>query len=331
MKSGDLLTPLSIVLAFIGVIEATLAYRVTSLSGTAQMIFVWFMVTFPALVLAGFFYIQITNPLSWYPPSELDRTTLERLQLLNGSGVNYISAQLLNETSETKTSTIGVEASIQPQADLLYQKGQYQEALRLYRAALAAANREGSIAEVAKITANVGVTLSSIGKYEEALANFQRALEINREIGDRQSEGITLNNIASAYSSLGKYSEAEAAYQTALEISRQTLGAEHPDTITLLSNLASLYANMGRLQESEALTHEALELSERILGKSHPRTATILNNLGTLYRRSGKMDMALAAYQSALNIMEKTLGEEHPSVGVVRKNIEALEKSRNDG
>jgi tetratricopeptide (TPR) repeat protein len=331
MKSGDFLTPLSIVLVFIGVIEATLAYRVTALSGTAQMIFVWFMVTFPALVLAGFFYIQITNPLSWYPPSELDRTTIERLQLLNGSGVKFLSTQLLSGTSTTKTSTMGVEASLPPQADKLYQEGQYQEALRLYRAALDAASREGSIAEVAKITANIGVTLSSIGKYEEALAKFQRALEINREIGDRQSEGITLNNIASVYGNLGMYKEAEASYQAALEISRQTLGSEHPDTISQLSNLASLYANMDRLQESEALTQEALALSERVLGHDHPRTATILNNLGTLYRRSGKLDSALTAYQSALRIMESSLGPVHPSTRIVKENIEALKETPNDG
>ena len=99
MPEGTLLTPLSVVLAFIGVIEATLAYRVTDLSGTPQMIFVWFMVTFPALVLAGFFYIQITAPLSWYPSSELDKTSVERLQFLGSSPAKLISFELLDATA----------------------------------------------------------------------------------------------------------------------------------------------------------------------------------------------------------------------------------------
>ena len=83
METQTILTPLSIVLAFIGVIEATLAYRVTSLQGKAQMIFVWFMVTFPALVLAGFFYVQLTAPLSWYPPSELQQASSDHLSFLD--------------------------------------------------------------------------------------------------------------------------------------------------------------------------------------------------------------------------------------------------------
>ncbi len=83
METETILTPLSIVLAFIGVIEATLAYRVTALQGRAQMIFVWFMVTFPALVLAGFFYVQLTAPLSWYTPSELQKASSDHLSLLD--------------------------------------------------------------------------------------------------------------------------------------------------------------------------------------------------------------------------------------------------------
>lgn len=86
MDSETLLTPLSIVMAFIGVIEATLAYRVTALSGKPQMIFVWFMVTFPAFVLAGFFYVQLTNPLSWYPPSEISKANSEQLDYLDVQG-----------------------------------------------------------------------------------------------------------------------------------------------------------------------------------------------------------------------------------------------------
>ena len=101
MPESTLLTPLSIVLAFIGVIEATIAFRVTGLTGTAQMIFVWFMVTFPALVLAGFFYIQITAPLSWYPPSELEKTSVERLQFLGRSPAKLRTASIESHREST--------------------------------------------------------------------------------------------------------------------------------------------------------------------------------------------------------------------------------------
>lgn len=327
MKSGDLLTPLSIVLAFIGVIEATLAFRVTALSGTAQMIFVWFMVTFPALVLGGFFYIQITNPLSWYPPSELDRTTIERLQLLYGPGTKFLSTELLSEKERTRASTVGVQAALPVQADQLFQEGRVGEAVRLYEAALDAAKREGAAAEIAKTSLNLGVALSSQGKYDEALAAYERALATYRKIGDRRAEGLILNNIAGAYSNLGRYSEAENGYQQALAISRDTLGSDHPDTITTISNLASLYANTGRYDEAERLTQEALALSRNVLGEEHPRTAATLNNLAALYSRSGNAEEALKAYREALAILERSLGSTNPTTQLVRDNIESLESA----
>jgi hypothetical protein len=104
VNTDTLLTPLSIVMAFIGVIEATLAYRVTSLQGKAQMIFVWFMVTFPTLVLVGFFYVQLTDPVSWYPPGELNKTSIEHLNFLKQKSVvaKEKSLQVANDVSALK-------------------------------------------------------------------------------------------------------------------------------------------------------------------------------------------------------------------------------------
>ena len=173
MKDGTLLTPLSIVLAFIGLIEATLAYRVTSLAGTAQMIFVWFMVTFPALVLSGFFYIQITNPLSWYPPIELDKTSVERLKFLDRSPEKLISVQLLDETGNGSSKIFGEEASLPSQALNLYERGKYEEALDLFEAAVKQESQTKGVlpalqSEVAATHVNLGTTLSTLGRYEEA-------------------------------------------------------------------------------------------------------------------------------------------------------------------
>jgi len=92
-------------MAFIGVIEATLAYRVTTLKGMPQMIFVWFMVTFPAFVLIGFFYVQINNPLSWYPPSEIAKAKIEQLDYLDVKG---LSKQNLLATNQRLKSTLAL-------------------------------------------------------------------------------------------------------------------------------------------------------------------------------------------------------------------------------
>jgi tetratricopeptide (TPR) repeat protein len=50
----------------------------------------------------------------------------------------------------------------------------------------------------------------------------------------------SLNNLASLYESQGKYSEAEPLYLDALAMSERTLGANHPNTITVWDNLRHL-------------------------------------------------------------------------------------------
>ncbi|PPD18958.1 MAG: hypothetical protein CTY24_12045 [Methylobacter sp.] len=332
MKDGTLLTPLSIVLAFIGVIEATLAYRVTSLQGPAQMIFVWFMVIFPALVLAGFFYVQIQNPLSWYPPSELDKTTVERLQFLGSSSPRLLSVEVLSADENKKSVTFGQEASLEGQALDLYQKGKYEEALILFEKAVKTKSKitgsRSNPADLAATYINTGTTLTSLGRLNEAENSFQKALAIYEEIGDKASIAIVLNNLGSVYKARGELAKAEEAYTRALAISESILGSEHPDTATALNNLGSVFAAMGDLSKAEKYFSQALAINERIYGAEHPRTATALNNLGTIYRYEGKLDKALEAYQKALAITESTLGPSHPSIEAVRKNIESIKQGK---
>jgi len=223
MKDGTLLTPLSIVLAFIGVIEATLAYRVTSLQGNAQMIFVWFMVIFPALVLAGFFFVQITNPLSWYPPSELDKTSVERLQFLGNSSPKLLSFEVLSANEKGKSVTFAQEASIGTQALDLYEEGKYEAALKLFEKAVSIKTANPEIrpnpSDLATTYVNMGTTLTSLGRLDEAEKQFQKALEIYEKIGDKASISISLNNLGSVYKARGQLDLAIDAFQKSLSIS----------------------------------------------------------------------------------------------------------------
>jgi tetratricopeptide (TPR) repeat protein len=330
MKDGTLLTPLSIVLAFIGVIEATLAYRVTALQGSAQMIFVWFMVIFPALVLAGFFYVQISNPLSWYPPSELDKTSVERLQFLGGSSPKLLSFEFLSGEKEGGSVTFAQEASLGSQALDLYEKGKYEEALKLFEKAVNVKGEseaaQSNPSDLAATYVNKGTTLTSLGRLNEAEESFQKAISLYESIGDTASLSIALNNLGSVYKARGDLNKAIEAYQKSLAISEKIFGSSHPDTATSLNNLASVYAAMGDLDKAESLFMKALEINKSIFGSEHPRTASSLNNLASVYRYRGDLSSALEAYERALSITEATLSPGHPSVEAIRRNIGEIEK-----
>jgi hypothetical protein len=67
---------LSIIALFVGVVEAAFAYPVTQLDGVGQLIMVFFMVLFPVLVAAAFFFILIKYPENLYSPSDFDNSDI---------------------------------------------------------------------------------------------------------------------------------------------------------------------------------------------------------------------------------------------------------------
>jgi len=62
--------------------------------------------------------------------------------------------------------------------------------------------------------------------------------------GDHPDVASSLNNLAVLYRNQGKYSEAEPLYLDALAMSERTLGANHPNTITVRDNLRHLQQQM---------------------------------------------------------------------------------------
>ncbi|WP_314875836.1 tetratricopeptide repeat protein, partial [Actinomyces oris] len=63
-----------------------------------------------------------------------------------------------------------------------------------------------------------------------------------------------------------------------------TLGPDHPGTLTARNNLAYTYQDAGRLEEAIALFEQNLEDHTRILGPHHPGTLTARNNLANAYQ-----------------------------------------------
>ena len=57
----------------------------------------------------------------------------------------------------------------------------------------------------------------------------------------------SLNNLAGLYNLQGKYEKAEPLYKQALEIAEQTLGKNHPHTITIKNNYIKLKNNKHHL------------------------------------------------------------------------------------
>ena len=88
-------------------------------------------------------------------------------------------------------------------------------------------------------------------------------------------------------------------YRETLEVQRETLGNQHPDTLTSIGNLGVLLEEMGDPVAAELLSREALEASRETLGNRHPNTlsasSTSYGNLGRLLKAKRELAAASAA------------------------------------
>src|SRR4029079_11863591 len=68
----------------------------------------------------------------------------------------------------------------------------------------------------------LGVLRWERGDYDDALAHYEAALALLRDAGDRSHEGLTLNSIGVTLGRMRRYEEARTALEEALAVNRET-------------------------------------------------------------------------------------------------------------
>lgn len=116
----------------------------------------------------------------------------------------------------------------------------YDDAEELYIAAIRILEREpgNNAPEIAVALNNLGAQHLKRGLFGSAEDFLSLAVELKRSLsGAHHSDvAVTLNNLALLWKKAGKYSRAAALYDEALNIFRQSLGDDHPKTITCGEN-----------------------------------------------------------------------------------------------
>ena len=100
-----------------------------------------------------------------------------------------------------------------------------------------------------------------------------------------------------------------------------TLGPDHPSTLTSRNNLAGAYQDTGRLNEAIALYEQTLEDRTRILGPHHPDTLTARNDLANAYQAAGRLHDAIPLHEQNLKDRTRILGPHHPDTLTARNNL----------
>ena len=114
------------------------------------------------------------------------------------------------------------------------------------------------------------------------------------------------------YYEAGRWNEAEELQLQIKETRLRVLGAEHPDTLTIMGNLASTYWKQGRWKEAEELDVQVKETRLKVNGAGHPDTLISMGNLATTYSKQGRWREAEELRVHVKETHVRILGVEHP-------------------
>ena len=214
------------------------------------------------------------------------------------------------------------------QFSLLYQQGQYRQALEV-------ANRLCDLAydhfgpnhpDYANALSNVALLHHTMDNYEVAGKLYNQVLEICQKSQKERSRELAtcLNNLARLHDDMGDYRIAKSLFLQALEIRSEIFGEEHPEVAEILENLGGLYWHIGDYRVAEQHFCQALEIHRKIFGEKHPNFAQSLNNLGLLEQDLGRYEAAEKDFFQAVEIRRKILGVEHPDLSVSLNNLATL-------
>jgi len=235
-------------------------------------------------------------------------------------------------------------------ADAVYQEasdaqtsGNFEEAIALYRDALAAVQALGSSYQLHEsiIWHNMGSCYRSLSRYAEAIAHYERALVIRRELGEKAREANTLKNLALSHRSLSNFQQAillsEQAlaiatqlgdrdavgeilnvlggclvalsdYEQAIDIFEQVLAIEREERdlrgeAKALNNIAACFLNLADYQEAIDRFQEALGVFRRLHDRG--QEAYALNNLGACHLRLADYGSARVLFEEALDLFRR--------------------------
>ncbi len=166
-------------------------------------------------------------------------------------------------------------------------------------------------------------SLRRLGRYEEAVPLYRRAVAIERRPNARRPDLVSrgLIGLAQAQAELGEDAEAEAHARAALRHDVARLGADHPDVALDLEVLGANAFYKKDYSQARRLIARALAIRSRHEGPNSPSVSDNLMMIGSIAYAEGDAAAALRYYRDRLALDERVLGHDHPDVAVSLNNI----------
>ena len=158
--------------------------------------------------------------------------------------------------------------------------GQYNEALKSLKSALALAEKSGDRTQIAPVLGSLGNLHIILGPPDKAFQYLNESLSMAKELGDSGLLATILNNLGNLFTTQKKYNEALGAYLESIALAKK-YNNELLAT-RALTNAAMTSMQSGRYKESKELLDRALD-ETRKLDPSHDKAYGLIN-IGLTYR-----------------------------------------------
>lgn len=201
-------------------------------------------------------------------------TALTILIIHSLSPVSTIAANVRYAQSAQAQSQDDAVQSLLNQAQELYRRRQFDQAVELLRRAVQMKPN------LATAHVQLGMALMQTDELDEALAEMRRAVELN------PNDAHAYLGLGLVQSSMRRYSEAIDAYKQAINLD--------PNYLAAYSNLGAIYGNTNRYEESEEAFRQVLRLDEN--------NAEGWNGLGIAEYRTGRTEEGIRSLKRAVKL-----------------------------
>jgi hypothetical protein len=166
---------------------------------------------------------------------------------------------------------------------------------------------------------------------ERLLPHALAAVDHGRRLDVEPEAWLFLLHHASVYlRRRGQYGQAADLQVQVLAARRQTLGDDHPITLTSMDNLAETRRARGEFQAAHDLNEQTLAAGRRIFGEDHPYPLISMNNLALTRRDLGDLNGARDLLEQVLAARQQMLGDDHPATLTSMNHLAETRRARGE-
>lgn len=256
-------------------------------------------------------------------------TTLSRVYL--GLGSYKRAESIIRQSMSLSVSDPAVRTQqLMGLASSAYRQGDYNEAVRLYRAALPLTDADAVSGADLKptILAAIGDASSRAGDVSGGAAGMMTALRLDTARFGPNSLQVArdLEALGIFEETRGDFAKARGFYQRAVDIRLAKQGLSHPLTSEDLNQLGSIAYFQRDPASAERFMRQALESDRLVLGPDHPDVAITDNNLARLMLEQRSFASARDLLEHAVAVTIRSRSSTNDYLAILYANLGLAER-----